>query len=92
MKNAAARVGPSILLIGLVMAAPGCSSQEVPHGIKGTDTEITESAFVDGVKAAPANKRWEYVRQHMEVFEMLKNDPDKSKLQTLQSLLPPKGG
>ena len=78
--------GRSVLLIGLALTTPGCAAQLVPHGIKGDDAQVTESAFVDGIKAVPAGERWEYVRKHMLVFEMLKNDPDKSKLQALVTL------
>lgn len=91
MKNAATRAGLPLLLIGLVLAAPGCASQEVPHGIKGSQMESSETTFLTDIKALPANQRWEYIHSHMEIFEMLKNDPDKSKLAELQSLLPPKG-
>ena len=91
MKIVAIRAGLAALLTGLVLAAPGCASQEVPHGIKGSQMESSETTFLTDIKALPANQRSDYIHSHMEIFEMLKNDPDKSKLAELQSLLPPKG-
>jgi len=92
MKNKVSSASLLILFATLLGALPGCSTQQVPHGIKGDDSLMTETAFVNDVKALPPDKRWDYVRGHTDTLEQLKNDPDKSKIEELTRLLPANGG
>ena len=92
MKNKLSSASLLILLATLLGALSGCSTQQVPHGIKGDDTSMAETAFLNDVKTLPPDKRWDYVRGHTETLEELKRDPDKSKIEELTRLLPTNGG
>jgi len=68
----------------------GCNKQQL-KGIHVDSNEVTKEEFMKKVEALPSNQRWQYVRDHMDTLQRLKDDPDRTKIDAVTKLLPPKG-
>lgn len=93
MKNITSRITILVFLIGILIMTSGCSHQIV-HKHKKSYTAlppaVAESQFLQDLANLPADQRNDYVEAHLDVLDIFKMDPDKSKMDQINSLVPPK--
>ena len=84
-------------IIALSVVSTGCSHPTASGNGGGNGAAYmtmppkqAESQFLSDIAALPAGERDDYVQAHLDVLDILKMDPDKSKLNELNSLMPPK--
>ena len=77
-------------MLGFVCLTMGCNKQQL-KGIHVDSNEVTKEEFMKKIEALPPNQRWQYVRDHMDTLQRLKDDPDRTKIDAVTKLLPPKG-
>ena len=94
MYNALRRLTVLIPLIGLLSFAAGCSQQQ--NTVASSDQDLSwasqgqaEDQFLAAVEKLPPDQRKDYVASHRDQLNQVQTDPDKSKLDKLDSLLPP---
>ena len=93
MKNITSRITILAPLIGFLIMASGCSHQIVHKHKKSYSAlppAVAESQFLQDLADLPADQRDDYVQAHLDVLDIFKTDPDKSKMDQVNSLMPPK--
>jgi hypothetical protein len=102
MKNVQTYYLGMVVTLGLLFTVTGCAQQAAKHADGGDVTDsvggsstgsvhvdpVAENAFIGDMKALPPDKRLDYVQGHPQIFEMIRDDPDKSKAVAIHSLLP----
>ena len=94
MKDAINKLGGLLLAMGLMATASGCSHQ-IQSSNDGSAAysllpqQQAEDQFIKDVGNLPINQRKAYVENHSDTLDRLKMDPDKSKMDQLDSLMPP---
>jgi len=86
MRNTKHSIGILASLIGLLAMASGCSHQQATY--TAAPSQQAENKFLSDMENLPMEKRADYVQSHMDVLDMFKMDPDKSKMAKLNSLMP----
>jgi len=82
-----------VALALLLAIVPGCSHHEAAtdngQDLSWMASGQAEDQFLSDVEKLPPDQRKGYVLDHRDQLNQLQTDPDKSKLNRLDSLLPP---
>lgn len=77
----------------LLSATAGCSHEQAAtdsgQDLSWMEQGQAEDQFIAEVEKLPADQRKDYVASHREQLNQVQTDPDKSKLDKLDNLLPP---
>ena len=93
MNTVMPKLAALITLTGLLAFASGCSHHEAAtdsgRDLSWMSSGQAEDQFLADVEKLPPDQRKDYVLDHRDQLNQLQTDPDKSKLNRLDNLLPP---